>query len=61
MLFMVKKVKNRQEFENQFYLKYHHKMKKQEFQALKQGNMSVLEYEGRFHDLSMFSPHHGPI
>ena len=48
------------EFENQFYSKYHRKVKEQEFLALRQGDMSVLEYERRFHDLSLFAPHYVP-
>ena len=48
------------EFENQFYSKYHRKVKEQEFLALSQGDMSVLEYERRFHDLSLFAPHYVP-
>jgi len=44
------------EFENQFYSRYHRKVKEQEFLALRQGDMSVLEYERRFHDLSLFAP-----
>jgi hypothetical protein len=46
------------EFENQFYSRYHHKVKEQEFLALRQGDMSVLEYERRFHDLLLFAPHY---
>jgi len=48
------------EFENQYYSKYHQKMKEQEFLALRQEGMSVLEYERRFHDLSLFAPHYVP-
>jgi hypothetical protein len=48
------------EFENQFYSRYHRKVKEQEFLALRQGDMSVLEYERRFHDLSLFAPHYVP-
>ena len=33
------------EFENQYYSKYHWKMKEHEFLALRQERMSVLEYE----------------
>jgi hypothetical protein len=33
------------EFENQYNSKYHRKMKEQEFLALRQEGMSVLEYE----------------
>jgi len=43
------------EFENQFYSRYHHKVKEQEFLVLRQGDISVLEYERRFHDLSLFA------
>jgi len=35
-------------------------VKEQEFLALRQGDMSVLEYERRFHDLSLFAPHYVP-
>ncbi|XP_052302021.1 uncharacterized protein LOC112323659 [Populus trichocarpa] len=48
------------EFENQFYSRYHRKVKEQEFLALRQGDMSVSEYERRFHDLSLFTPHYVP-
>ena len=48
------------EFENQYYSKYHQKMKEHEFLALRQEGMSVLEYERRFHDLSLFTPHYVP-
>ena len=48
------------EFENQYYSKYHRKMKEQEFLALRQEGMSVLKYERRFHDLSLFAPHYVP-
>jgi hypothetical protein len=51
----------KKKFENQFYSKYHRKVKEQEFLALRQGDMSVLEYEKRFHDLSLFAPHYMPI
>jgi len=49
------------EFENQFYSRYHRKVKEQEFLALKQGDMSLLEYERRFHDLLLFAPHYVSI
>ena len=49
------------EFENQFYSRYHRKVKKQEFLALRQGDMSVLEYEKKFHDLSLLARHYVPI
>jgi hypothetical protein len=45
------------EFKNQYYSKYHRKMKEHEFLALRQEGMSVLEYERRFHDLSLFTPY----
>jgi hypothetical protein len=35
-------------------------MKEHEFLALRQEGMSVLEYERRFHDLSLFAPHFVP-
>jgi hypothetical protein len=35
-------------------------VKEQEFLALRQGDMSVLEYERRFHDLSLFAPQYVP-
>ncbi|XP_073267141.1 uncharacterized protein [Populus alba] len=47
-------------FENQFYSRYHRKVKEQEFLALRQGDMSVLEYKRKFHDLSLFAPHYVP-
>jgi len=47
-------------FKNQYYSKYHRKMKEQEFLALRQEGMSVLEYKRRFHDLSLFAPHYVP-
>ena len=49
------------EFENQFYSRYQRKVKEQEFLALRQGDMSVLKYERRFNDLSLFAPHYMPI
>ena len=45
----------RTEFENQYYSRQHWKIKEQEFLALTQGDMTVLEYERRFQDLSMFA------
>ncbi|XP_011004783.1 PREDICTED: uncharacterized protein LOC105111189, partial [Populus euphratica] len=44
------------EFENQFYSNYHSKVKEKEFLAFRQGDVSVLEYERRFHDLPLFAP-----
>jgi hypothetical protein len=46
------------QFEHQFYSSYHQKIKEQEFLALRQGDMSVLDYERSFHDLSMFASHY---
>jgi hypothetical protein len=46
------------EFENQFNSRYHRKVKEQEFLALRQGDMSLLEYKRRFHDLLLFTPHY---
>jgi len=48
------------QFEHQFYSSYHRKIKEQEFLALRQGDMSVLDYERRFHDISMFASHYVP-
>jgi len=42
----------------QFYSRYHHKVKEKTLLALIQGDMSVLEYERRFHDLSLFALHY---
>jgi hypothetical protein len=46
------------EFKNQYYSKYHRKMKEKEFLALRQNGMSVLEYETRFRDHSLFTPYY---
>jgi hypothetical protein len=35
-------------------------MKEHEFLALKHEGMSVIEYERRFHDLSLFTPYNVP-
>jgi len=35
-------------------------VKEQELLALRQGEMSVLEYERRLHDLSLFALHYIP-
>jgi CRISPR/Cas system-associated protein endoribonuclease Cas2 len=35
-------------------------MKEQEFLALRQEGMSILEYERRFHNLSIFAPYYVP-
>jgi hypothetical protein len=45
----------RTEFENQYYSRQHRKIKEQEFLALTWGDMTALEYERRFQDLSMFA------
>lgn len=48
----------REEFEERYYSWQHRKEKEQEFLDLKQGNMTVLEYERRFQDLSIFATTH---
>jgi len=45
----------RTEFKNQYYSHQHQKIKEQEFLALTQGDMTVLEYKRRFQDLYMFA------
>ena len=45
----------RTEFENQYYSRQHRKIKEQELLAFTYEDMTVLEYERRFHDLSMFA------
>jgi len=45
------------QFESQYYSSQHQRIKAQEFLTLTQGDMAVLEYERRFHDLSMFAPY----
>ena len=35
-------------------------MKEHEFLVLRQEGMSILDYERRFHDLSLFAPHYVP-
>jgi hypothetical protein len=47
----------RARFESQYYSSQHQRIKAQEFLTLTQGDMAVLEYERRFHDLSMFAPY----
>jgi hypothetical protein len=44
----------RAQFESQYYSYQYQKIKAHEFLTLTQGDMAVLEYERRFHDLSMF-------
>jgi hypothetical protein len=51
----------RTEFENQYYSRQHRKIKEQEFLALTQGDMTILEYERRFQDLSIFASVYLPI
>ena len=51
----------KKEFENKSYSRYHHKMKKQEVLVLKQGEIPMLKYKKRLHDLSMFAPYYIPI
>jgi len=46
----------RKQFETQFFSPFQCRIKEQEFLALKQGNMTVLDYERRFHDLFLFAP-----
>jgi hypothetical protein len=53
-------VEFKEQFEHQFYFSYHQKIKEQEFLALRQGDMSLLDYERRFHDLFMFASHYTP-
>ena len=48
------------EFENQYYSKYHRKMKEHKFLALRQEGMLVLKYERWFHDLLLFAPYYVP-
>ena len=38
----------------QYFFSYQCRVKKQEFLVLRQGDMSVLEYKMRFHDLFLF-------
>jgi hypothetical protein len=45
----------KRQFEMQFFSSYQCSINEQEFLAFKQGDMSVLEYERRFHDLSLFA------
>lgn len=42
--------------ESQFYSTYHLKWKQQEFLALVQGDVIMIEYERRFNNLLMFAP-----
>jgi hypothetical protein len=45
----------REEFEERYYSWQHRKEKEQEFFDLKQGDMTVLEYESRFRNLAVFT------
>jgi hypothetical protein len=45
----------KRQFEMQFFSSYQCSINEQEFLTFKQGDMSVLEYERRFHDLSLFA------
>jgi hypothetical protein len=47
----------RVQFKHQFYSSYYRKFKEQEFLFLRQGDISALDYERRFHNLSMFALH----
>jgi len=51
----------REEFEERYYSWQHRKEKEQEFLDLKQGDMTVLEYERRFQDLVVFTSTYLPI
>jgi hypothetical protein len=46
----------RKQFETQFFSPFQCRIKELEFLALKQGNIIVIDYERRFHDLSLFAP-----
>jgi hypothetical protein len=48
----------RVQFENQFYLSHWHKVKEKEFLAFVQRDISVLDYERRFYNLSMFASYY---
>jgi hypothetical protein len=45
----------REEFEERYYSWEHRKEKEQEFLDLRQGDLTVLEYERRFQDLAAFA------
>jgi hypothetical protein len=45
----------REEFEERYYSWEHKREKEQEFLELKQGDLTVLEYERRFQDLAAFA------
>ncbi|WRX31002.1 Retrotransposon gag domain - like 10 [Theobroma cacao] len=44
------------EFDGQYYTYFHQKEKKREFFSLKQGNLTVEEYEDRFNELMLYVP-----
>ncbi|WRX22762.1 Retrotransposon gag domain - like 10 [Theobroma cacao] len=42
------------EFDGQYFTSFHQKEKKREFMSLKQGNLTVEEYETRFNELMLY-------
>ncbi|WRX29419.1 Retrotransposon gag domain - like 10 [Theobroma cacao] len=44
------------EFDGQYYTYFHQKKKKREFLSLKQGNLTIEEYETRFNELMLYVP-----
>ncbi|EOX94246.1 Gag protease polyprotein [Theobroma cacao] len=44
------------EFDGQYYTYFHQKEKKREFLSLKQGKLSIVEYETRFNELMLYAP-----
>ena len=44
------------EFDGQYFTYFHQKEKKREFFSLKQGNLTVEEYETRFNELMLYVP-----
>ncbi|EOX99993.1 Gag protease polyprotein [Theobroma cacao] len=44
------------EFDGQYFTYFHQKEKKREFLSLKQGNLTVEEYETRFNELMLYVP-----
>ncbi|WRX18086.1 zinc finger protein [Theobroma cacao] len=44
------------EFDGQYYTYFHQKEKKREFLSLKQGNLTIEEYETRFNELMLYVP-----
>ena len=51
----------REEFEERYYSWEHKREKEQEFLELRQGDMTVLEYEKRFQDLTPFASTYLPM